>query len=155
MDFPTTLTAICSLSAKWPQATAKLVEDSANGSAVIDMLRGQLSGLIAVRPEGGKVCRMHAVSPLFEAKNVYFPDPSLAHWVRDVVAELTSFPNAPHDDDCDAAAQALRRLQQPRESAGCLFKMGIVDRGAGNLNAELWDKVVSGLPLSEEEFNRL
>jgi len=45
------------------------------------------------------------VSPMFEAGNVFLPH---AHWIADYVQELTSFPNAAHDDQVDTTSQALR-----------------------------------------------
>ena len=54
MDCPTTIRAVKRLSAKWPKAVAKVIEDKANGPAVIAMLRHEVEGLIAVNPEGGK-----------------------------------------------------------------------------------------------------
>lgn len=110
MSFTATLTAIRTLSAKWPQARAKLVEDKANGTAVMDTLQHEISGLIAVEPEGGKEVRAQAVSPDIEAGNVYLPDPSIAPWVHDFIEECTAFPKAPNDDQVDAMTQALCRF---------------------------------------------
>ncbi|HYW18495.1 MAG TPA: LAGLIDADG family homing endonuclease, partial [Nodularia sp. (in: cyanobacteria)] len=42
MDFPTTIAAIRALSAKYPNSTAKLVEDKANGPAVISSLEREI-----------------------------------------------------------------------------------------------------------------
>ena len=112
MDFPSTVAAITSLSAKWPQAREKCVEDKANGPAVIDTLRKKLSGLIAVNPEGGKEARASAVSPLLEAGNVHLPDPSLASWVHDFVEECAAFPKGANDDQVDAMSQALLRMSK-------------------------------------------
>jgi predicted phage terminase large subunit-like protein len=75
MDCPTTVRAVRQLSAKWPQCLAKLIEDKANGSAVIQMLAHEIPGILPVNPEGGKVARAAAVSPLIEAGNVYLPHP--------------------------------------------------------------------------------
>lgn len=111
MDFPATIAAVRSLSIKWPQATTKLIEDKANGSAIIATLRNEISGITAVEPEGGKEARLRAVSPLWEAGNVYLPDPSIAPWVHDVMSEIVSFPNAAHDDDVDCMSQALVRMK--------------------------------------------
>jgi predicted phage terminase large subunit-like protein len=110
MDFPSTIVAVLNLSAKWPMARAKLVEDKANGPAVIATLARKVPGLIAVQVEGSKEARLHAVSPLIEAGNVFLPDPVLAPWIGDFVEELSQFPSAPHDDMVDACAQALSRL---------------------------------------------
>jgi predicted phage terminase large subunit-like protein len=110
LDFPATCRAVQTLSARWPQANAKLVEDKANGPAVISQLRTTVSGLIAVNPEGSKYARASAISPFQEAGNVVLPDPALAPWVGEFIVEHSSFPNSPHDDQVDAASQALSRL---------------------------------------------
>ncbi len=110
MDFPSTVRAVESLSAKWPQARAKLIEDKANGPAVIATLKSKISGLIPVNPEGGKMARLQAVSPDIEAGNVYLPEPSIAPWVHDYVEEFATFPNGLNDDQVDATSQALLRL---------------------------------------------
>lgn len=106
MSFTETLRAIRSLSAKWPQAIRKLVEDKANGTAVIDVLRKEIPGLIPVEPEGGKIVRANAVTAVAEAGNIYLPDPSIAPWVHDFVEEHAVFPNGANDDQVDAQAQA-------------------------------------------------
>lgn len=110
MEFTGTLQAVVSLSAKWPQARLKLVEDKANGPAIIAMLRNKLDGLVPVKPQGSKEARAQAVSPQCEAGNVWLPDPSLAPWVGDFVEELAAFPSGMTDDQVDATSQALFRL---------------------------------------------
>ncbi|HHV39699.1 MAG TPA: phage terminase large subunit [Tepidimicrobium sp.] len=115
MDFPATLTAVKGLTSKWPQATAKLVEDKANGPAVIAMLNQEIEGLIPVEPQGSKVARASAVSPQIEAGNVYLPDPSIVPWVHDFIEECAAFPTGAHDDQVDAMSQALMRLNKHRE----------------------------------------
>lgn len=117
MDFPSTVRAVESLSAKWPQARAKLIEDKANGPAVISTLKSKISGLIPVNPEGGKMARLQAVSPDIEAGNIYLPEPSIAAWVHDYVEEFAAFPNGANDDQVDATSQALLRLGSGRRIA--------------------------------------
>jgi predicted phage terminase large subunit-like protein len=60
-----------------PRAAAKLVEDRANGPAVIASLKHEISGLIAVAPEGSKIARAAPISPQIEAGNVYLPHPMI------------------------------------------------------------------------------
>ena len=110
MNFPDTVKAIRAMTDKWPKATSKYIEDKANGSAVIDTLKDEISGIIPVDPDGGKEARANAVSPLFEAGNVYFPHPNMCLWVNDVIEEMVSFPNGAHDDMVDAMTQALNQL---------------------------------------------
>src|SRR5215831_14623067 len=100
-DCPATVKAVRELSTKWPGTLAKLIEDEANGSAVIQMLAHEVVGIIPVNPEGGKVARAAAVSPLIEAGNVYLPQ-LYAPWVNHFIEECAAFPNGAHDDQVDA-----------------------------------------------------
>ena len=87
-----------------------LIEDKANGPAVIDALKHEVSGIIPVEPDGSKEARAHAITALFEAGNVLLPDRSFAPWVDEYRLELTRFPSGAHDDQVDATTQALRYL---------------------------------------------
>ncbi|MCT6926154.1 phage terminase large subunit [Metasolibacillus sp.] len=120
--FVDTIKAIRAMSDKWPQARSKYVEDKANGSAVIEMLQDEISGIIPVEPDGGKEVRAHAVSPLFEAGNVFLPHPNICSWTEDVIEELVSFPNAAHDDLVDMTTQALNQLYTNNSSLLDRFK---------------------------------
>ncbi|WP_160011774.1 phage terminase large subunit [Nocardioides sp. AX2bis] len=110
MDFPTTCRAVRTLNARWPQALLNVVEDKANGPAVLAALRRTVPGLVPEEPQGGKEARAAAVSPLVESANVWLPSPELAPWVEDFVEEAAAFPTGAHDDQVDAASQALNRL---------------------------------------------
>jgi predicted phage terminase large subunit-like protein len=107
MGLPGTVAAVRALSAKHPGALAKVIEDKANGPAVEQTLRKEMSGILAVPPRGGKQARANAVSPLFEAGNVFVPSAKRCPWVDAWREEMASFPFAPHDDDVDATTQAL------------------------------------------------
>ena len=106
-DFPETLTQFRALTAQWPQAVAKLVEDKANGPAVIAALRHEIPGIIPIEPEGGKVARAHAAQPLVIAGNIHLPD---APWAAELIEEAATFPNGTHDDMVDAFTQAVNTL---------------------------------------------
>jgi predicted phage terminase large subunit-like protein len=80
----------------------------------VQLLRKKVTGLISVRPEGGKVSRGYAASPEVEAGNVYLPHPHIAAWVDGFIGNCAAFPNAAHDDDVDAFTQAIIRWQQLR-----------------------------------------
>lgn len=115
MDFPTTVQAIRRMSAKHPKTYAKIVEEKANGAALIATLKNEIMGLIAFNPRTSKEARLMAISPEIEAGNVWLPDPSIAPWVHDFIEEVCGFPNSKNDDDVDAMTQALLRF---RESSG-------------------------------------
>lgn len=114
MGFTETLAAFRALAAKWPAATRKLVEDKANGPAVIDSLKHSITGIVPVEPDGSKTARAHAITALFEAGNVHLPHPDLYPWVKEYMAELTRFPACAHDDQVDATTQALRDMESRR-----------------------------------------
>jgi len=88
---------------------------------VISQLGKLIPGMVGVNPQGDKSARARAIAPQVEAGNVYLPgapnakhtdyDPSLTPmWVRQLVDECASFPNAAHDDQVDALSQALMRM---------------------------------------------
>ena len=110
MDIVRTMDEIMQLSARYPKARLKLIEDKANGPAVIQMLKRRLSGLVAVNPEGGKVARASAVAPEVEGGNVYLPHPAIAPWVNEYIQTFAAFPKVANDDEVDATSQALNRL---------------------------------------------
>lgn len=110
LSFTKTLDAIRALTARWPQATAKFVEDKANGPAVINALARQIPGLIPVEPEGSKYARASAISPFAHSRNVHLPDPALLPNVEELLEEARAFPNGTHDDTIDALSQAINQL---------------------------------------------
>lgn len=111
LTFTETVKAFQALVAKWPQANLKLVEDKANGTAVIDQLRRKVPGLVPENPTDSKYGRAASVAPFIEAGNVLLPDDDVALFdVDELIDEAAAFPNATHDDQVDATSQALRRL---------------------------------------------
>ena len=119
LNFTATCQAIKDMSAKWPQAVAKFVEDKANGPAVMNALGTQLVGLIPIEPEGSKYARASAVSPLAESGNVVLPEAELLPNVDELIEEAKNFPNSAHDDTIDAMSQAVNRLLlMPLTAAG-------------------------------------
>jgi predicted phage terminase large subunit-like protein len=109
MGFAATKAAIIAMKSRYPQSTKILIEDKANGTAIIEMLKAQIPGIIAVNPKGGKEARANAVQGVVEAGQVFLPPKSTA-WVEGLIDETASFPNGSHDDQVDALTQALMRL---------------------------------------------
>lgn len=105
-----------------------IIEDKANGSAIIDSFRYDEScpPIVPVTPLGGKLSRAQAVSPFVQAGHVHLPDPSdyTAAELDDIewdgkgtynptelfVQQHMRFPFAKHDDLVDANSQSLARL---------------------------------------------
>jgi predicted phage terminase large subunit-like protein len=120
ISFSETCRAITRMVQKWPETVAVLVEDAANGPAVVDALHKQVRGIRAVRPEGGKLSRAAAVQPRIESGQVFLPRPRFLDgqlrpehaWVEDFVEQCRDFPKGDHDDDVDALTQLLVYLSQ-------------------------------------------
>jgi predicted phage terminase large subunit-like protein len=126
LSFVNTIKRVKAFSARHSDILEKLIEDKANGPAVICALEEEVPGLIAVNPQGSKESRLIAVSPLIEAGNVYIPDRSVASWVDDFVEEVVNFPAAANDDQVDAMTMALQRMAQHTTAS---FDIVIPDSG--------------------------
>jgi len=90
MDYPAFKAAVKEQAARHPRASFRLIEDAANGSAVISELQSQVTGLNAIRPEGGKISRAWAASADQSAGNCWLPDPSIAPWFPISCADVRS-----------------------------------------------------------------
>jgi predicted phage terminase large subunit-like protein len=124
-DITQTIKDLQAFMERYPKAVKKLIEDKANGPAIISMLRRRVGGLIPVTPQGGKVSRVMTAGAtdkerdaramsmvaLLEAHNVFLPHPVLAPWVWEYIEEHAAFPNGTHDDDVDMTSQALSAMQ--------------------------------------------
>jgi predicted phage terminase large subunit-like protein len=108
LAFNDTLTAIRSAWNVW-QFSELLVEDAANGSAVLDTLKREAGTfgvlLRAVRPLGGKVARANAASPWYQQGLIFHPQG--APWLANYEDELLAFPAADDDDQVDSASQLI------------------------------------------------
>jgi predicted phage terminase large subunit-like protein len=90
--------------------SAVLVEDKANGPAVIQRLRVNMPGVIEINPQGGKIARMFAAAAEWQAGD-WLVDRNAA-WTEPFIEQLTMFPNAAHDDMADMMSQASAWLLQ-------------------------------------------
>lgn len=109
MDFPDTLRAIRYMADKYPNKHSILVEDKANGSAIISMLKHEIGGIIAITPKESKVARANAITGIVEGGNVYLPE--YADFTAEFVEEFASFPNGVHDDLVDACTQFINHFK--------------------------------------------
>lgn len=91
----------------------RLIEEKANGPAIIDTLKDQISGLKPINPRTSKESRARAVTPEIESGNVYLPHPSDPgnEWVQDLLSETRNFPHDANDDQVDTMTQALQELR--------------------------------------------
>lgn len=126
MGFVLTCQYIKNLCKEFPQIDQLLVEDKANGSAIIDAFRYMegVPPIVAVNPLGGKYSRAQAVSPFVQQGHCYVPTDFTEAESQDVewdgrdkppvhrrfILQFSKFPFMAHDDMVDSGTQALTRL---------------------------------------------
>lgn len=91
-------------------ATVVLIEDKASGTQLIqDLKRDGFHKVIAYKPEGDKVMRLHAQTAMIQG---FLYLPKGAPWLAAYVHELITFPRAKYDDQVDSTSQALDWIKQ-------------------------------------------
>lgn len=104
-----------------------LIEDKANGSAIIDTFKYMdgMPPIVGVNPQGGKYSRAQAVSPHIAAGIVHIPTDFTDEEMLDIewdgkeknmsghqifITQHSKFPFMKHDDIVDSETQAISRL---------------------------------------------
>ena len=99
-----------------------LIEDKANGSALIADLRREVPGVVPFNPGSKSKFERAQVGavPWLQAGQVLLPEEHSASFnVGAYIAEHLSFPNAAHDDQVDQTSQALIYMaQHPLNTGG-------------------------------------
>lgn len=132
MDFPETVKAIRGVRKLYPEALSVLIEDKANGSAIIQTLQKEMF-CIPVNPKGGKEARVNAVSPAIESGHVYLPEGE--PWLYEFVDQFTAFPAGKNDDMVDSATQALSYM---------LFSSGTIpEKNPGRIEHDGYDDLAN------------
>jgi predicted phage terminase large subunit-like protein len=124
MGYIQTKAAVRSMQKHGRPASVILIEDKANGPAIVEELQADPdfgASVIAVDPQGDKVSRANAASTDVEAGSVYLPEG--AEWVGIFVRTFAAFPGVRFDDDVDSLSQFInwRRTRN--------FSYGVLDRG--------------------------
>ena len=105
MDFVKTLKVFINFANKHKNCNCWLVEDKANGTAIISTLKKHISGIIPITPKESKQERAYAITPYLEAGNIFFPKNQ--NFTKDLEEEMLQFPAGVHDDTVDSMTQAL------------------------------------------------
>jgi predicted phage terminase large subunit-like protein len=119
LDLTGTENEIRNARALFAPISAVLVEETANGAAIVSRLKEEIPALIGVAPEGGKMSRMQATAPEFQARNWFIE--RNGPWAHKITEQLTMFPVGKNDDISDAISQAAIWLQQNT------YELGFVD----------------------------
>lgn len=126
MGFLDTKAKVKSILSELPDTDELVIEDKANGSAIIDVFRHDETAppIVAVNPQGGKYSRAQAVSPFVAQGKVHLPTDWTSEEIADCESDTKSkrlphevlieqcehFPFAKHDDLVDSLSQSLTRL---------------------------------------------
>lgn len=128
MGFIETVERIKRFIKEYPTIDQLVIENKANGAAIIDTLRliPDMPGIVPVTPIGGKYARAEAISPTVAAGMVHL----CTDWTTEecnecevdsegdtklpphtlFVKQLAHFPYAKHDDMVDSTSQGIARL---------------------------------------------
>src|SRR5579863_55111 len=121
VEFPELKRRLVELVREW-NPTAILVEDAASGQSLVQELRSTALPILPIKPDGDKVSRASAVTPLIESGRVYLPES--ANWLTDFLDELAAFPVGVHDDCVDSMTLALGYLRLNSSQGGLMVVMG-------------------------------
>jgi predicted phage terminase large subunit-like protein len=109
VGFTETVRAMRMVKQMFPQTNKILIEDKANGPAIIQTLKNEIGGIIPIEPKGSKEARLENCSFIIESGNVYLPTPNKIEnaWIKDYIYEMTAFPLGEFDDQVDSTSQYL------------------------------------------------
>lgn len=143
LDILGSIQAIQEMSAAWPGAAAKLIEDKANGPAVEQLMKERLPGIQMITPQGSKAQRAGAAAAYLEAGNAYLPHPSLAPWVVDFLDWADQWTGASDEgtDLLDTASQAIHYMGRHQNRTADTFALSDPSpwRGSGQKKSG-WDR---------------
>lgn len=135
LDLTGTENEIRNARALFAPISGTLVEETANGAAIISRLKEEIPGLVAISPEGGKMSRMQATAPEFQARNWFIE--RNGPWTHKVVEQLTMFPVCKHDDLADAISQCSIWLQENTYELGFVDYLKVLATGKQKLLASV------------------
>ncbi len=126
MGFKATCDKIRDLVQEYPDIDELIIEDKANGPAIIETLQyiDSMPPIVGVNPKGGKYSRAQAVSPFVTARRCHLRTDWAPDELRDIepsgktvlapeqefVEQMARFPYAKNDDMVDSCSQGLTRI---------------------------------------------
>lgn len=126
MGFIATVKYIKSLVKDFPDIDELIIEDKANGSAIIDTLQLEedMPPIVAVQPKGGKYSRAQATSNFISTCHVHIPNDLSEQEEQDIewhnsdkltgiekfTKQHSTFPYGKNDDMVDAQSQGITRI---------------------------------------------
>jgi predicted phage terminase large subunit-like protein len=149
----------------WRNLTANqiIIEDKANGTAIVEVLKKAEWNVEAVNPEGGKVSRAYAASPTIRGGCVFLPSDQLALQlnidVNGFIEETARFTGkeGEEDDQVDSMTQAIIFIVLQAGGIYAWMQEKIEQRGAAEQQAaqdevakqavinQTWSKTIDAL----------
>lgn len=85
------------------------IEPKASGLSLVQSLRSTtgLNVMEAPNPENDKITRLNSVAPIIEAGRIFLIEGA---WVEEFINQVTTFPNAKHDDMVDVLVMMINEL---------------------------------------------
>lgn len=163
LDLPATLDALYAFCLRHPLAGAKYVEDKANGTGVVQMLRNRVPGLMSTSADdqgdlclkkfcmGSKEAKLSAVAPYYMAGNVKIPSTAYLlasvgeDWTAEYVHELTTFPRSRFNDQVDASAMGVWKLLSSFEGHVNVSELLAAGVNTGQMVGK-FEKAYGGIP---------
>lgn len=162
MNGPATMKAIADLDAKWPQARWLLIEDTASGSMICDILEKERGHVIRGKHRSrAKEVRLswqvNGAAALIERGAVYLPQD--APWAKKLVDEGAAFPHGKHDDLLDMLVQGLEHLLPRAWSHEAKSKREALDAPPKDykeqLDRQLWAKIKERIRLGRVDSRKI
>lgn len=113
LDYPSTKAALRVLAAKWPTILEFVIEEKANGAALIAEMSRELPRVVPVTPRDSKFARIQTSAVYFHARRVYFPTKEHLPGIVEHKRECLAYPAVRNDDQIDCQAQILNYCFTP------------------------------------------
>jgi predicted phage terminase large subunit-like protein len=111
MDYPAAVKAVKSFSKLHPKRSSIIIEDKANGPAIVADLKRTMAAIIPIPADKDKLTRAMPLSRAVESKNVFLPHPNIKPWVYDFIDEFAKFPKGKYNDRVDMLAHGYNKIQ--------------------------------------------
>jgi predicted phage terminase large subunit-like protein len=121
LSFNASLEMVRQIANKYPQSKHNIhIEDKANGTAIIDTIRTQLSGYSVkeIKAIDSKIARANSVEPILVSGNLYINQEIGANKINLLTNDMIQFrENGGNDDLVDAVVHWLRLMKNSGSSA--------------------------------------
>lgn len=162
LNGPETLGAIADVDKQWPLARWALIEDSASGSMICDMLERERGHIVRIRTGNrSKEVRLNwgvnSVAAVIERGRVFLRRG--ANWAAKIVDEAASFPHGAHDDLIDMLVQGIEHLMPKAWVSENLARRAAANSQPSDFvelhTSEVWKSIKKRIELNQREVKQM